>query len=155
MSKRSAEYALDTTAPPERVIAALTDFTDRRPEYWPALSRGQYEVLETGDKTALVKEGTAVGWAKERYDWSEPGVVRLTCEESNLAHPGTEWVYRVTPRDGGGSHVDVDWSRDFKGPFGLFFGTVIMTMGGGKFLAKYLRQTLDILEKEGAESQSR
>ncbi len=150
MGKRSFEYALDTTAPPERVIAALTDFTDRRPEYWPALSRGQYKVLETGQKTALVKEGTAVGWAIERYEWSEPGLVRLTCQDSNLARPGTEWTYRVTPKDGGGSHVDVHLTRDYKGLYGLFFSTVIRTMGGGKLLAKYLQQTLDILEKEKA-----
>ena len=148
MGKRSFAYAVDTKAPPERVLAALTDFSGRRPDYWPALSRRQYQVLDKGDKTALVREGTAMGWAVERYDWSEPGVVRSILMESNLARPGTEWVMRVTESPGGGSHVDVHLERDYKGPLGVFFGTYIRAMGGGKLLAKYLKQTLDILEKE-------
>ncbi len=150
MGKRSFAYAADTTVPPERVIAALTDFSDRRTHYWPALSRGQYKLMETGEKSALVKEGTYVGWANERYDWSEPGVVRLTCQDSNLARPGTEWVYRVTPLPAGGSHVDVHLTRDYKGPIGLLTSVAIRGGGGGKLLGKYLRQTLDILEQEAA-----
>lgn len=150
MPKRWWDYALDTTAPPERVIAVLTDFSDRRPDYFPALSRRQYRVLERGETTALVREGTAMGWAVERYDWSEPGVVRWTPQESNLARPGTTWEVRVTPRKEGGSHLDVHFERDYKGPLGLFFMTVITAGGGGKLLARYLRQTLDIIEKEAA-----
>jgi hypothetical protein len=39
-------------------------------------------------------------------------------------------------------------TRHYKGPQGLFWETLIRSMGGGKFLARYLRQTLAILEKE-------
>ncbi len=154
MGTRSFAYAEDTTVPPERVIAALTDFSDRRPEIWPALSSGKYKLLEHGDRTALVREGTATGWAEERYDWSEPGVVRITCQGGNFVHPGTDWIYRVTPLESGGSHVDVHMTRHYKGPQGLFFETVIRAMGGGKVLARYLRQTLDILEKEATAKRS-
>jgi hypothetical protein len=148
VSKRTFEYSLDTTASAKRVIAVLTDFSDRRPEYFPALSRRHYKVMETGDKTALVREGTAMGWAIERYDWSKPGVVSWTLQDSNLAHPGTIWEMRVTAKKGGGAHIDVHMERDYKGPLGLFFQTVIVSQGGGKLMAKYLKQTLDILEKE-------
>jgi hypothetical protein len=150
MPKRTFTYSDDTTVGPERVIAALTDFSERRTHYWPALSEGQFKLVEAGDKSALVKEGTAFGWAIERYDWSEPGVVRLTCQDSNLARPGTEWVYRVTALRGGGSHVDVVLTRDYKGPVGLLTMAVVTAGGGGRLLGKYLRQTLDILEKEAA-----
>jgi hypothetical protein len=150
MGKRQFTYAEDTTVPPERVIGALTDFSERRPEIWPALSAGKYKLLEQGDRTALVREGTATGWAEERYDWSEPGVVRITCQGGNFLNPGTEWIYRVSPLDAGGSHVDVHITRDYKGVHGLFWETIIRSMGGGKLLGRYLRQTLDILEKEEA-----
>lgn len=145
--KRSFEYAVESTASPERLIQVLTDFTERRPDYWPALSRRHYEVLDTGEKTALVREGTSLGWAVERYDWSEPGVVRSICMESNFARPGTEWAMRVTPRDGG-SHIQARLERDYKGPLGLLTYSVIAASGGGKLLAKYLRRTLDIIERE-------
>jgi hypothetical protein len=72
----------------------------------------------------------------------------LTLQESNFARPGTIWEMRVMANKGGGSHVDVHLERDYKGPLGLFFQTVIVGQGGGKLLAKYLKRTLDILEKE-------
>ena len=31
------QYEADGSVPPERFIAALTDFNDRRPELWPGL----------------------------------------------------------------------------------------------------------------------
>ena len=44
----------DTPVPPERIRAALTDFTDRRPDYWPNLDRNRYQVHATGDTCKLV-----------------------------------------------------------------------------------------------------
>ena len=149
MGKRSWDYSAETNVAPERVLACITDFSGRRPDYWPGLSRRQYKVLERGDTWALVREGTANLWAVERYDWSTPGVVRWTLQESNLGRPGTVWEMRVSPRPGGGSHVDVHFERDYKGVLGLGLQALFDVVGGGNVLGRYLRRTLAILEREG------
>ena len=74
-------YEADGDVSPERFIAALTDFSSRRPEWWPNLSPTFFKVHQLGDTWADVTEGSDdLGgvWARERYDWSEPGHVRLT-----------------------------------------------------------------------------
>ncbi len=50
------ELDIDTPLPPERVIAALTDFSERRPEIWPGLHPKHYEVRSVGDSWAEVKD---------------------------------------------------------------------------------------------------
>jgi hypothetical protein len=109
------ERQIETAASPEQVRQTLIDFSPRRTEIWPYLASGYFEVLELGDTWALVREGSGSGpmgvWAVERYDWSEPGVVRWKVEDSNAFASGTELVVRITPRDGGGSRVDVRWER--------------------------------------------
>jgi hypothetical protein len=74
------EMDVETTLPPERVRAALLDFSHRRPQIWPGIAPSLYEVSSVGDTTADVKEGTKspgmTVWARERYDWSDPETVR-------------------------------------------------------------------------------
>ncbi len=63
-------YSAEGTISPERFIAALTDFTDRRPALWPNLDTKFYRLHERGDTWAEVTEGTDVlggVWARERY----------------------------------------------------------------------------------------
>ena len=38
------EFEVETSLAPEKVKAALLDFSDRRPVIWPSLSSKQYEV---------------------------------------------------------------------------------------------------------------
>jgi Polyketide cyclase / dehydrase and lipid transport len=117
------EKDLQTALPPDRVVAALTDFSDRRGEIWPLLDASQFKVLETGETSALVREGSSKPFrvsAVERYDWSVPGVVRWTVQESDSFMPGYGMEVRVTPAAAGGSTVHVVWERvgkDFKGKF--------------------------------------
>ena len=69
-------YEADGDIAPDRFIAALTDFSSRRPEIWPNLSPSYFKVHELGDSWADVQEGTDVlggVWARERYDWSAAG----------------------------------------------------------------------------------
>ena len=51
------EFDLRSPASPEAVRAALLDFSERRPELWPGLPAGSYEVYEVGDTWAEVREG--------------------------------------------------------------------------------------------------
>jgi hypothetical protein len=98
------------------VIAALTDFSDRRPDIWPGLSRDWYEVYSVGETTAEVREGTggkrSPVWAREHYDWSTPGVVTWTVQESPFSKPGSFVSAKVDPKEGGGSRIHVTWQRD-------------------------------------------
>src|SRR5262245_53630483 len=110
----------DTMASPERVIGALTDFSSKRLQLWPNLD-GKYEPEGYGGTSAAVTEGSAAFggvWERSHYDWSRPGTVRIDVLESNTFEPGSYWLYQVTPKPGGGSHVHMEFDRrprNFKG----------------------------------------
>jgi Polyketide cyclase / dehydrase and lipid transport len=108
-------YGANSTASPEQVIEAVKDFSERRAEVWPIID--SYEVHEVTKDFADVTEGTdALGrnfWARERYEWPEPGVVRTTTIDSNVFESGSSWQLRATPRDGG-SRVEVVNHRTMK-----------------------------------------
>ncbi|MFI5226690.1 MAG: hypothetical protein ACHQ3P_08450 [Candidatus Limnocylindrales bacterium] len=144
-------YAADGSIPAERFIAALTDFSPDRPRLWPNLSPKFYAVHQVGPDWADVNEGTDfLGgvWAHERYDWSTPGVVELTLQDSPSFEPGTKIVYRVTPRDGG-CHVEVDFQRAAHGFKGRLVG-VLVELGGSRQFSAQLRETLARLDREAA-----
>ena len=83
-------------------------------------------------------------WARERYDWSEPGVVRLRLREAIDFKPGTEIVYRVTSRPDGGCHVAVDFQRIAASLRGRAVGALVQLAGARQF-RKDLGVTLDRL----------
>ncbi|MGI8609372.1 MAG: SRPBCC family protein [Candidatus Dormibacteria bacterium] len=138
-------YVVETDTDPDLVWRALTEFGPARERLWPDLSAGVYRVLQPGDRHALVHEGTAILggiWVNERYDWSEPGVVRAIAEDSNVVRPGGEWRWEVRPRRGGGTTVAVSMDRRSFGWRGrLLHGLFQVT--GGRVLAGRLRQMLD------------
>jgi Polyketide cyclase / dehydrase and lipid transport len=101
-------YGADSSASPDEVIDAVKDFSERRAEVWPIIDK--YEVHEVTKDFADVTEGTdALGrnfWARERYEWPGPGLVRTTTTDSNIFDEGSSWQLRATARDGG-SRVEV------------------------------------------------
>ena len=140
-------YEADGAIPPERFISALTDFSERRPEAWPGLDAAFFKVHELGDTWAEVTEGTDVlggVWGHERYDWSQPGLVRLTLLDSADFKPGSVTEYRVTPRPAGGCHVAVDFQRIARSPRGRFVGFIVQLTGARRFAGE-LRIALDRL----------
>jgi hypothetical protein len=140
-------YSADGNIPPERFIAALTDFSDRRAALWPNLDTRFFEVHERGDTWAEVTEGTDIlggVWARERYDWSEPGRVVLRVVESAHFRSGTTIEYTVTPRDGG-CHVEVVSTRLPTSWPGRLIGWILQLVGSRR-LARDLRTTLARLE---------
>jgi hypothetical protein len=146
------ELDIDTPLSPERVIGALTDFSERRPEIWPGLHPSLFEVRSLGDTWAEVKEGSrAPGmtvWAIEHYDWSVLGTVTWTVKESNFSAPGSSVSAQVRPGAGGGSRIHVVWNRtgvDFKGQ--MIVGMI--KLSGGRPVAASIKQGLDkMLESE-------
>ncbi len=98
----SVQFDVQTSLPPDRVIAMLTDFSKTRPETWPGLWEGAYEVYSVGQTSAEIREGNRSPrvWARERYDWSTPGVVRWEVVESNFCTPGGFVRVEVKSREG-------------------------------------------------------
>lgn len=131
---------------PERVISAMTDFSERRPEIWPGLHPSLYEVHSVGNTWAEVKEGSkAPGmtvWAIEHYDWSVPGTVSWTIKESNLFAPGGRVSAQVDPGTGGGSRIHLTWNRTGVGLKGRILVGIIK-LSGGKPVAASIKAGLD------------
>jgi hypothetical protein len=151
------ELDIDTPLSSERVIGALTDFSERRPEIWPGLHPSLYEVRSLGDTWAEVKEGSRLPgmtvWAVERYDWSVPDTVTWTVKESNFSAPGSSVSAQVRPVLGGGSRIHVTWNRtgvDFKRR--MMLGLV--KMSGGKPVAASIKQGLDKMRESEQQPQS-
>jgi Polyketide cyclase / dehydrase and lipid transport len=104
-------FEVDTTASPEQVRRALTDFSRRRLEIWDrTLDPKRYEVREQGETWAVAREASpgSPAWVVARYDWSDPAVVRWTIEESSYGGGGTGEV-RAAPRPEGGSRLQAAW----------------------------------------------
>jgi len=131
-------YDADGTLPPPRLIAALTDFTDRRPAIWPGLSPRLYHVHQVGDTWAEATEGTDVLggiWAREHYEWGTPGVVTIRCLESPFFRTGVTTTWRVSPT-ASGCHVEVDLHRIARSPRGFLVGALVQVMGKRRFGAE-------------------
>ena len=49
------ELDIETPLSPEKVTEMLTDFSPKRPEIWPGLWSGAFQVYEVGETTAEVE----------------------------------------------------------------------------------------------------
>ena len=142
----------ETPLAPERVLSAVTDFSERRPQIWSGLDPKQYRVHALDDRTADVTEGgREFGgiWARERYDWSSPGTVIAQVLDSNVFLPGSRWELRVRPTPAGGSRVE--WAS-FRQPNSFKGRLVVLALrvAGRRHLRGYLRKTLSKLENQTA-----
>ena len=141
----------DTTVPPDRVLYAARDFSDRRADIFPAVSVPKLEVHAEGDTSADVTESTRAGfgdnWERCDYDWSRPGSVKATVKESNVyAVPGSSWEITATP-SASGSRVEMIWIREFQSNArGRIFGTAFRLFGN-RIFNKYGRDIVKNLEK--------
>jgi hypothetical protein len=137
------EIQVDSDVPAERVLAAARDFSERRPEYWPNISRKYYRVHDQGPDWAECTEGGgAIGgiWARERYDWSGNRVVG-TMLDSNVFSSGT---WSLTSESGdGGSRTTVVFDRRFKGKGFVFLPMVLLA--GKRMFTAHLEKTLDAI----------
>ena len=106
-------FQLDVRDPPEKVIGAMVDFSERRPEIWPNLTARLYRVHALGPGTADVTEGTALPgvdvWERVTYEWTD-SVVRMVVVDGRIFRPGGTVETRVEP-NGDGSRISVDYDR--------------------------------------------
>ena len=147
----NVEFELETQVPAGELLAAATDFTDRRPALWPTIHRPVYRVHAVDGTIAEVTEGSrflGVIWARERYDWSGSNGVRATVVDSNCFEPGGTWELTARERDGR-TIVTVRSIRRARGIRGRLLGAML-TVAGRSILATNLRRTLEILGDGGA-----
>lgn len=148
---RTIKVTADTTVEPDEVLRAAHDFSERRADVFPAVSMKRMEVHSNGGTTADVTEGTSVGlgsnWERCDYDWSQPGTVSAVVTDSNTyAVGGSRWDIHVRPKDGGGSEVEMIWTREFKrNPRGRIFAGLFRVMGPRLFNS-YGKEVLENLE---------
>jgi hypothetical protein len=144
------EMDVETSLPPERVKEALLDFTERRPEIWTGIDPKQYEVYSVGETSAEIREATKLPgtrvWARERYDWSDPNRIRWTVEESNFSAPGSYVEATLSPREGGGTRIHIEWNRTPTSFTGRV-ATWVITMTKGKPIASSFQKAMRKLER--------
>ena len=143
---------LDSSLPPELVMALVNDFSERRSEVFPAVEPKHFHVHSVGPRTADATEGTGTGigasWERCLYDWDQPGCVTATVTDSNVYTPGSLWRLTTSPTPAG-CRVEMSWVRHFKrSPRGLLFGTAFRLVGRQLFrkYAKQIVANLDALE---------
>jgi len=135
---------VDSDVPAERVLAAATDFSERRPDLRPNISRDFWQLHDRGPNWAEATEGSPAVWARERYEWSHNRVVGTT-QDSNVFRPGGTWALTVEPRDGAGSHIRVVFDRRFKGKGWLFYPAVALF--GQRMFKRNVQKTLNVLAR--------
>ena len=156
MKTSTVRVVVESTLPPESVLEAAYDFSERRPDVWPNVSLERMEVHELGGTSADVTEGTRAGpivnWERCRYDWSRPGSVLATVTDSNVYDfPGSSWEIKATPA-GDGSTVEMIWVRRFRrGPRGRCFGA-LFRLAGKPLFGWDARRTVRNMERAGVQS---
>jgi hypothetical protein len=135
----TVRFQLSTDLPPARVLGALTDFSDDRPNVWPNIDHSHYRVHGEGPNWADVTEGNALAWERNRYEWDvQAGEVTVTSIESDTWAPGSQWRYRLQLTATGGTRVDVAVVRNGRGLRGMLLGTIV-----GWFGARVLRSDME------------
>jgi hypothetical protein len=155
-------FSMTTPVDPDRVFEAMIDFSDRRPQVWPALHPEAYVVHESGDGWAEVTEGSAPeaarlslfafrrrssqAWARQRYEWSRADrAVRWTVVESSWIHPPGSSSYRVIPHDGG-SRIEFSMDRSYKGIAGKLM-ELATRVAGRRMMMIYWERHLELVAK--------
>jgi hypothetical protein len=146
---RVYDFTIETRVSPERLVAAATDFSERRPDLWPGISRSSYRVFSLGDHTADVEEGTSPVHHRYHYEWTDDGTVRAITTDATVMKTGSVWQMRVRPLAGGGSVVQIHVEMGFKGA-ARFVGPLVMGFNGGGIATyrKWFVRTLHALERE-------
>ena len=145
----------ETPVPPERVLEAARDFSNRRAALWPDVHVEHLRVHELGKTFADVTEGNPwpIGfvWERLRYDWSQSGTLKGVVTDSNIFKPGSTWEIRATPANGG-SRVEIVAVRHLQGFKGWLLAPVFPLGLAKSTVADHLRHFLSKLEEQDLES---
>ncbi len=99
-----------------------------------------------------------VGWrarlsgisGHEHYDWSTPGIVRATVQESDIAVPGGIWRFQVSPGADGDSHITVVFDRSMHGPKGRPIAVFLSLFAKRAFRTNLLKALKSLENRQNA-----
>jgi hypothetical protein len=140
-------FVLDVRDPAEKVIGAMIDFSDRRPEIWPNLSAKIYRAHSVGGNTADVTEGTDIpgggAWERVTYEWTD-AVVKSVITDASMFQAGGTFEFRVEPH-GSGSRIHFSIDRKAKTFIARLVGAFMQVSNGApmkkSFYAVYGKPT--------------
>jgi hypothetical protein len=128
---------VETDVSADRFIAALTDFSERRPEVFRNLDPRFYRVHSVGNTSAEVTEGSSFAggvWERVHYDWSQPNTVVIQVLEGNTFGPGSVWLYRIEPTSDG-AHIHFELRRSPNSLKGWLLAALLSVVGARAFRA--------------------
>jgi hypothetical protein len=149
-------FVLDVRDPPEKVIGAMIDFSDRRPEIWPSLSAKIYRAHSVGKNTADVTGKTDFPgggvWERVTYEWTDTAV-KSVITDSKLFQAGGTFEFRVEPH-GSGSRIHFSIDRKGKKFMGRLVGALMRVSDGAPMKKSCMRYTASRPEPRGCEASS-
>ncbi len=138
-------FTKTTTATPEQLLTALTDFGPGRSEVFVNSHDDQLQVHDRGMDYADVTEGGGGAWERLHYDWSDTRRVVMTTTDSDAWGGRSGHVYSFTPLPNGTTRVDVTVVRDGKNFKGKFFA-ILFKLVGQKVLGGAFGKTVAAIE---------
>jgi hypothetical protein len=135
----------NTTATPEQILAALTDFGPGREKIFGNSADGYLKVHSQTSGHADVTEGSGGVWERLDYDWTDPRRIVMTTTDSNAWGGASGHVYTLTPNPDGTTDLDALVVRDGKNFKGHFLSFVFKTVGKG-VLPKAFANTVKAIE---------
>jgi hypothetical protein len=137
-----------TTASPEQVVAALTDFGPDRSKIFGRSAGDYLKVYSQSPGHADVREGSGGIWERLDYDWTDPNHITMKTIDSNTWGGDSGHTYTLTRQPDGGTDIDAVVVRDGKNFKGKMLGAVLGVVGKG-MLAKELGKTVKAIEARG------
>jgi hypothetical protein len=135
----------NTTATPEQILAALTDFGPGREKIFGNSADGYLKVHSQSAGHADVTEGSSGVWERLRYDWTDPHRIVMRTIDSNAWGGASGHVYTLKQNPGGTTDIDAVVVREGKNLKGRFFGLVFKTVGRN-VLPKAFAKTIKAIE---------
>ena len=142
-----------TTATPEQILAALTDFGPGREKIFGNSADSYLKVHSQSAQHADVTEGSGGVWERLDYDWSDPHRIVMRTTDSNAWGGASGHTYTLTPNPDGTTGIDAVVVRDGKNLKGKFFAVVFNTVGKS-VLRKAFGKTVKAIEARNGVAQT-
>jgi hypothetical protein len=142
-------FSQTTSATPEQVLSALTDFGPDRSQIFGNSAANYLKVYSHSPGRADVREGSSGVWERLDYDWTDPNRITMRTTDSNLWGGNSGHTYTLSRRPDGGTNIEAVVVRDGKNVRGKLLGAIVGTAGKG-VLATAFGKTVRAIEARNA-----